>query len=83
MAAVMFGQYIAHDVSSKQSVQYVDGGNGEIWFQNERKIKQKHFRGDSLLRKLQQNSASNLADALSLSANHNLSKRPVLLAAKY
>lgn len=30
MNAVMFGQYIAHDLSSKQSVQYVDGGNGEF-----------------------------------------------------
>lgn len=26
-AALMFGQYIAHDVSSKQSMQYIDGGN--------------------------------------------------------
>jgi Animal haem peroxidase len=26
-AALMFGQYISHDVSSKQTVQYVDGGN--------------------------------------------------------
>lgn len=26
-AAIMFGQFIAHDISSKQSVQYIDGGN--------------------------------------------------------
>lgn len=30
MAALMFGQYIAHDISSKQSAQYLDGGEGEI-----------------------------------------------------
>lgn len=29
MAAVMFGQYIAHDVSSRQAAQYIDGGNGK------------------------------------------------------
>lgn len=29
MAAVMFGQYIAHDVGSRQANQYVDGGNGK------------------------------------------------------
>lgn len=30
MASVMFAQYVAHDLSSKQSAQYVDGGDGKI-----------------------------------------------------
>lgn len=29
VGALMFGQYVAHDVGSKQPIQYVDGGNGE------------------------------------------------------
>lgn len=29
MAAVMFGQFIAHDVGSRQTSQYIDGGDGE------------------------------------------------------
>lgn len=30
VAAVMFGQYIAHDIGSRQSAQYVDGGDGNF-----------------------------------------------------
>lgn len=30
-AALMFGQYIANDVGSKQSVQYIDGGQGMLF----------------------------------------------------
>lgn len=29
MVGVMFGQFIAHDVGSRQTVQYIDGGDGE------------------------------------------------------
>lgn len=29
VGALMFGQYVAHDVGSKQPIQYVDGENGE------------------------------------------------------
>lgn len=29
MAALIFGQYIAHDVSARHQAQYVDGGNGK------------------------------------------------------
>lgn len=32
MAAVMFGQYIAYDVGSRQLNQYIDGGEGEIFY---------------------------------------------------
>lgn len=31
MAAVMFGQYIAYDVGSRQANQYVDGGDGKVF----------------------------------------------------
>lgn len=31
--SLMFGQYIAHDISSKQSVQYNDGGNRKFSYQ--------------------------------------------------
>lgn len=32
MAAVMFGQFVAHDVGSRQNYQYIDGGDGENFF---------------------------------------------------
>ena len=30
MAAVIFGQFLAHDVSLRQPAQYIDGGNGKL-----------------------------------------------------
>lgn len=30
MASVMFGQFVAHDIGSRQAVQYIDGGDGKL-----------------------------------------------------